>query len=214
VLIAALKENNPDIKRDAAVALGQLHARESIQPLLALLQGETTEDLRGVAAYALGGMIDDRNIDIVKTMVKDKDPLVREAAANSLSRIKSKVGKKLAATLLGDKEERVRWAMVSVINELNQPNNYFTLLKQALKSEKSPWIKQQIEQILDRAELEENQPTIPKRPKVDLGIDPQVEQAHQEHLAASTRPLPTATALVKRKKKAAPTKKHRRKKRK
>jgi hypothetical protein len=82
-LIAALKDENSDVRKAAADALVKIGA-PAVEPLIAALKDENS-DVRQAAAKALGKIGDPRAVEPLIAALKDKD--VRKAAAEALGRL-------------------------------------------------------------------------------------------------------------------------------
>ncbi len=90
VLIRAFQDRDPQLRRQAALALGEIKDRRAIEPLCQVLQDECT-GVREAAAQALGELGDPRAIDVlVRILHKDEsDKIVlfhdRHCAARALA---------------------------------------------------------------------------------------------------------------------------------
>jgi len=84
-LIAALKDENPSIRKSAAAALYAVGDAGAVEPLLAIANDRAAgRDLRIVTAYALGGIRDARVVPPLIALTSDADPRVRDAAIRAL----------------------------------------------------------------------------------------------------------------------------------
>jgi HEAT repeat protein len=84
--LAALKDKDPKVRRQAAEALGRLGDKAAVEPLIAALK----DDDRGVrwsAASALGALADNRAVEPLIAALKDQDAWVRGMVAEALGRL-------------------------------------------------------------------------------------------------------------------------------
>ena len=84
--LAALKDKDPKVRREAADALGRLRDKAATEPLVASLK----DDDRGVrwsAAEALGAIGDTRAIEPLIAALSDQDDWVRDGVAEALGRV-------------------------------------------------------------------------------------------------------------------------------
>jgi hypothetical protein len=88
-LISALKDEDRDVRRVAAGALGELKDPRAVEPLISALKDEN-RDVRRVAAGALGELKDPRAVEPLISVLKDENGSVRRAAAASLLEITGK----------------------------------------------------------------------------------------------------------------------------
>lgn len=84
-LIAAMKDPDPDVRWNAANALGDIKDARAVEPLIAALQ---VKDLQWHAAYSLGKIKDPRAVEPLIAALKNNDPEFREQAAHSLGQLK------------------------------------------------------------------------------------------------------------------------------
>ena len=86
VLIRALDDSNPNVRRHCAVALGRLQAEAAVRPLFPLLKDENWF-VRAEAAAALGRIGDPRAAGWLLQMLNDPDPYVRLCAGSALREV-------------------------------------------------------------------------------------------------------------------------------
>ena len=84
-LLAALKDPDYSVRRDAVTALANLGAKAEAQ-LISVL-GDPNLEVREAAAITLGKIKDPRAIEPLKTVAQDEEPRVREAAWKALAQI-------------------------------------------------------------------------------------------------------------------------------
>jgi HEAT repeats/TIR domain/NACHT domain len=85
-LLAALRDAEPDVRRAAAQALGDIGDARAVEPLLAALR-DAEPDVRKAAAHALGDIGDARAVEALLAALHDGEPGVRMAAAQALGDI-------------------------------------------------------------------------------------------------------------------------------
>jgi HEAT repeat protein len=82
-LVVALKDNNPIVRRNAAVALGKIKDASAVNPLITALKDENPI-VRRNAAMALGEIKDTSAVEPLTAALKDDSPIVRKKAAIAL----------------------------------------------------------------------------------------------------------------------------------
>lgn len=85
-LVAVLKDQNPELRRTAAQALGKIARKEAVPALFEAL-GDPDAGVRRNAAWALGVLSEDaleEDLSPLALLLFDSDPGVREAAATAL----------------------------------------------------------------------------------------------------------------------------------
>ncbi len=97
-LVALLKDEDPRIRRRAALAVGRTRLATGVPPLLPLLSGDADHEVRQMAAFALGLIGDASAADALTAALKDTDPIVQGRAAEALGLIAHKP----AATAIAD----------------------------------------------------------------------------------------------------------------
>jgi len=85
-LIANLKDENPIVRRNAAMALGDIKDNDATEPLIETLNDENAF-VRMNAAKALGSIKDDRAVKPLVTALEDENPVVRKHVALALEEI-------------------------------------------------------------------------------------------------------------------------------
>ncbi len=94
-LIAALKDNNGNVRRLAASALGKIKDQRAVEPLIALLKAEAKPQVRQYAIKALGAIGDSRAQPILEQIAVDPEEQdynikAAQSALNRLSGLQPK----------------------------------------------------------------------------------------------------------------------------
>lgn len=84
VLIAGLKDDNPEVQMTCCRKLGERAEPESIAALREVLQASDNLDLRLAATDALGQINTPEAIDALSVAVKDRDPALQYAGVEAL----------------------------------------------------------------------------------------------------------------------------------
>ncbi len=87
-LADALKDERPEVRAKAALALGTLGDEKSVEPLIKLMADVSNPAVRRAAAAALGSLGDEKAIPPLKAALQDKD--LGPAAAMALQKLKWK----------------------------------------------------------------------------------------------------------------------------
>jgi len=89
-IIEALRNEDPDIRWEAARALGVIRDPRAVEPLIAAL-ADTDPDVRRKAALALAKIHDQRAVEaLLACSMKDENQVVRWAAAFGLGRFQDR----------------------------------------------------------------------------------------------------------------------------
>jgi len=83
-LVRMLGDDEPRIRRRAALAIGHVGLKEGVAPLVAMLTGEGDAEVRQMAAFALGLLGDKTARDPLVAALNDPSPLVKGSAAEAL----------------------------------------------------------------------------------------------------------------------------------
>jgi HEAT repeat protein len=136
-LIAALKDQNPRVRRATARALGMLGDPAAADPLLPLL----TDDQRRVvqeATVALGRLKATAACDRILALLDDEDSYLRAAAAEALGNIGERRAAAALGTLLaGDRDPEVREAAARALGRLGD-RSALPVLRRALEDKSHP----------------------------------------------------------------------------
>ena len=116
-LVAALKDEDSDVRRHAAWGLGEVKDPRAVEPLIAALKDKDSH-VRGAAAWELGMIKDPRAIEPLIAALKDKDSGGRGAAAWALGMIKDPRAIEPLIAALKDEDSDVRntaaWALKGI----------------------------------------------------------------------------------------------------
>lgn len=90
VLINALKNEDAEVRRNAAGRLGELGDKRGVEPLIKSLLEDTDKDVRHAAAYGLSEMPDPRAFDALVAALNDEYEQTRAYAAMALGTLKDR----------------------------------------------------------------------------------------------------------------------------
>ena len=113
-LIACLENENEDVRRYTARALGKIGDARAVEPLITFLENGTVEDIQA-AIDALGSIDDPRSADILTESLTDPDPKIREAAVRAVGRLGKPSFSETILSKLKDSNELVRQAVIEQI---------------------------------------------------------------------------------------------------
>jgi len=132
-LIAALGDEEGDVRRGAVQELGRLGDARAVEPLIAVLRDED-ERVRRAAAEVLGQLGDARAVEALIAVLEDRDRLARRAAAEALGGLGDARAVEPLIAMLGDEDERVRRAAAEALGGLGDARAVEPLIA-ALKDE-------------------------------------------------------------------------------
>ncbi len=93
-----LESKREKARISAAVALGRLHDKRGVKPLVVALRKDRSRLVRAVAAAALGHIGDQRALPALRKATEDADKSVRKRAAEAVQRIETRNdGRKVAS---------------------------------------------------------------------------------------------------------------------
>ncbi|MEI7433005.1 MAG: HEAT repeat domain-containing protein [Methanomicrobiales archaeon] len=146
-LISSLKHRNIAVRIGAVEALGVIHSRKAVGPLIELLRNDRSNEVRWAAVYSLAATGDESAIAPIVTALRDPDKYVRSGAATALDTFGWKppeipvqayyyiakqewekippLGEEVGAPLLWalkDRDPRVRAAAVDSLGEVHTPD--------------------------------------------------------------------------------------------
>ncbi len=118
-LIAALKDKNSEVQKNAARALGEIKDRRAVKPLIVVL-GEGDKAFRKIVVEALGRIKDPRAMETLIFVLanKDEDEDTRWEAAAALGRMKDSRSVKVFITALKDKSKDIRAVAAAALGEI------------------------------------------------------------------------------------------------
>lgn len=120
-LIAALGQDDDDIREAAALALGSRGAQLSQQALATLedvFYGEPDEDTRATIIFALGQAGDRTPLEVLELALYDSDWQVREAATLAMGRQKARANVVALKAMLNDGVQPVREAASHALKQI------------------------------------------------------------------------------------------------
>ncbi len=104
MLVRCLWDEQPHVRREAALALGEIREKRAVEPLIRAVV-DSDDFVRAACAWALGNIGDVSAINpLTDTLNYDKKSIVREAAARALGLISPKVLKPILQAMQDPKE--------------------------------------------------------------------------------------------------------------
>ncbi|KDE55141.1 HEAT repeat domain-containing protein [Methanoculleus sp. MH98A] len=144
-LIAALKDNEKDIRWMAAGGLGELLAGEAVEPLIDLLS-DRDPDVRWKAAESLGSIGDPRATEALIHLLGDPDETARLQALWALGKIRDRRATRPIVLCLSDGDQEIKtaaiWALGSLVTAVRLQHYERDCSTGARESEpkpRSPW---------------------------------------------------------------------------
>ncbi|MBI3175231.1 MAG: HEAT repeat domain-containing protein [Chloroflexi bacterium] len=117
-LIAALNDENEELRAAAALILGQIHDEQALQPLIHLLQTGRESASRIAAAKALGMLGNQKALEPLHQATKDEQGEARIEIAIILGRMGDRRALEPLCDALKDERETVRSTAVDVLESL------------------------------------------------------------------------------------------------
>ncbi|MCX7840301.1 MAG: HEAT repeat domain-containing protein, partial [Anaerolineae bacterium] len=117
LLIAALRDEDANVRERAAYALGEIGDVRAVEPLLVALRDENA-DVRGRAADALGRIGDVRAVEPLLVALRDESRLVRASAADALGKIGDVRAVEALLVALRDEDTSVHTSAVGALGEI------------------------------------------------------------------------------------------------
>ncbi|MFN0182011.1 MAG: HEAT repeat domain-containing protein [Gemmatimonadales bacterium] len=115
-LIAALKDQSPEVRRAAAQSLGNLEDRRATNGLIGLLDDEDTH-VRMAAVEALGQLEDRQSVPALVARMSDPSKEIRREAMQALAQMKEAVGVEVFRAALADEDAETRRAALYAMVE-------------------------------------------------------------------------------------------------
>ena len=137
-LIAALKDKNREVRKNAARTLGEIKDRRAVKPLIAVLD-EEDKDFREIVAEALGRIKDPRAVETLIYILgsQDEDENVRWKAAAALGRMKDPRSVETLITALKDKSKDIRAVTAAALGEIKDTRALESLIMALKDKDKS-----------------------------------------------------------------------------
>ena len=124
-LVADLRYPDPDVRWQAANALGDIKDARAVQPLIDLLPNK---ELQLHAAHSLGEIKDPRAVAPLIAALNSQDPELRAQAAESLGKIKDPRADQSLVAALKDPEEKVQLSAANALGQIGDPQAVSVLL--------------------------------------------------------------------------------------
>jgi hypothetical protein len=105
--IIKLKDKNPNVRYDAAIALSIIKDKQAVEPLISALK-DREPSVQFHAVVALGAIRDVRAVEPLITTLKDEDADFRKESARALGKIRDIRAVEPLLTALKDKDPKVR----------------------------------------------------------------------------------------------------------
>ncbi|MDD4962577.1 MAG: HEAT repeat domain-containing protein, partial [Gallionella sp.] len=134
-LLDVLKDENGDIRRDAAQALGNFKDPAALNALLDAIKDEDSNVRRG-AAQALGNFKDPAALNALLGAIKDEDSFVRRDAAKALGNFKDPAALNALLGAIKDEDSFARMGATQALGNFKDPAALNALLG-AIKEEDS-----------------------------------------------------------------------------
>jgi beta-lactamase regulating signal transducer with metallopeptidase domain len=119
-VIDRLKDDDVEVRRAAARALGRLRAPAAITPLVAALEDEDN-GVREAALHALGNF--ERGVPAapIRRMLGNEDPEMRYQAVSILASLRDRPSIPAITAMVNDPNEEVRYGAISALEEMDAP---------------------------------------------------------------------------------------------
>ncbi len=131
----ALNDEDYDVRRRAADALGEIGSSEAVEVLKLALNNEYSY-VRSSAAYALGKIGSSEVVEVLKLALNDEDSDVRRSAAEALGKIGSSEAVEVLKLALNDENYNVRRSAAEALGKIGS-SEAVEVLKLALNDEDS-----------------------------------------------------------------------------
>ena len=118
-LIAALENNDVEIRRHAVISLGLIRDQSAVESIISLLNDE---HVRSDAITSLALINDRRAVEPIITLLTDKNEVVRSKAAKALGKLGDIRAVEHLIYTLKDKESRVQVSAAWALGELKAPS--------------------------------------------------------------------------------------------
>ena len=156
VLNTLAKDNNPDVRGAAMLALGHYKGADRDTVLLLLKRGLSDEDsdpinaqeVKEAAIEALGRLGGEKAARILKLAIDDPDPHVREEALYWGSKTSMKIFQQLVIDALNDQDEKVRGAAKDILVEHMNKSTLLKLVRIYAQNSDESKIRKEIREII------------------------------------------------------------------
>ncbi|RLE38497.1 hypothetical protein DRJ17_03790 [Candidatus Woesearchaeota archaeon] len=135
-LIKALKDENIEVRKRAATALGYIGSERAIEPLIEVALKDENWGVRWEAANALRYTGSERAVELLIKALEDENWEIRESAATALGSIKSeRAVEPLIEVALKDENRYVREEAATALGSIKSERAVEPLIEVALKDE-------------------------------------------------------------------------------
>ena len=117
-LIKSLRNQNPEVRIDAAKALGNMQAIEAVEPLITALEDPDVK-VRMTVAEVLGKLQDGRAVEPLITALQDPKSSIKFHAAEALGKLHDSRAVEPLISALQDPEDVVRFTTALALGELH-----------------------------------------------------------------------------------------------
>jgi len=132
VVIKDLVSDDPAVRSEAAIGLGQARSKEAVDALIASLN-DPEETVRVNVIRALGDIGDTKAIDPIVPFVGDRQSAVRMAACQALGALRDARGVPALEKALYDQDESIRIVAARALGDLPGPESLEVLMRVALQ---------------------------------------------------------------------------------
>ena len=123
-LLRTLKENETEVRWEAAKALAEISHSGSVRPLIRLMRRGTKTNIRQVAAYALSFMFSKRSKQAARSLLgvlndKKEKAVMRAQAAEGLGNLQYHLAFQSLVSALNEKNVQIRFWSVFALRKLD-----------------------------------------------------------------------------------------------
>jgi HEAT repeat protein/beta-lactamase regulating signal transducer with metallopeptidase domain len=119
-LVAALKDENDEVRQTAMASLMKLRSPLAFDPMVAALRDENPE-IREQAAFALGQLRDEKAVPPLTAALKDENAGVREKVVFALGQLRAPSAVAPLAQALSDPQPSIRGQAAFALGRIRQP---------------------------------------------------------------------------------------------
>lgn len=153
-----LLDEDPQIRADAAMRLGEARAEDAVDSLIAVID-DPDEAVRVSVIRALGQIGDPRAIPAIRTKTNDPLVSVRTAVCQALGWIGDPAGIEPLAEMLYDPNDTIRLVAARSLGEIRDPAAIQTLLDIALRDE-NEMVRQHVVKVIGSRQAREAIPRV------------------------------------------------------